>query len=202
MRISHLTASAVINLDLPWNPAVLEQRIGRVHRLGQHRPVRVVNFISEGTIEHNMLLVLKFKKSLFAGVLDNGEDSVSIGKSRLNKFMESIEEVTGAKTDHQSSVSEGKIPVPKGIAESSSKSAAGDYQELFAAGGTLLKILADVFSGPQTSDSQQKNNFVETDKETGKSYFKIPLPDKQIIQSALPVINYFVETLKRFAGHK
>lgn len=195
-------ASAVINLDLPWNPAVLEQRIGRVHRLGQHRPVRVVNFISEGTIEHNMLSVLSFKKSLFAGVLDNGEDSVFIGKSRLNKFMESIEDVTGAKTDHQSSVPETKNSAPKGIAESPFKSVVGDYQELFAAGGVLLKTLADVFSVPQTSDGPRKNNFVETDKETGKSYFKIPLPDKQIIQTALPVINSFVEALKGFAGHK
>ena len=44
-------ASAVVNLDQPWNPAVLEQRIGRVHRLGQRRPVRVVHFIAQGTIE-------------------------------------------------------------------------------------------------------------------------------------------------------
>ena len=48
-------ASVVVNLDLPWNPAVLEQRIGRVHRLGQHRPVRVVHFIAQGTIEEGML---------------------------------------------------------------------------------------------------------------------------------------------------
>src|SRR3712207_4842206 len=44
-------ATVVINMDLPWNPAVLEQRIGRVHRLGQARPVRVVNFVAQGTIE-------------------------------------------------------------------------------------------------------------------------------------------------------
>ncbi len=62
-------ASAVVNLDQPWNPAVLEQRIGRVHRLGQHRPVRVVHFIAQGTIEEGMLGLLAFKKSMFAGVL-------------------------------------------------------------------------------------------------------------------------------------
>lgn len=87
-------ASVVMNVDLPWNPAVLEQRIGRVHRIGQRAPVRVVNFVAEGTIEQGMLSVLRFKKSLFAGVLDGGETEVFLGKGRLDRFMESIERVT------------------------------------------------------------------------------------------------------------
>ena len=81
-------------MDLPWNPAVLEQRIGRVHRLGQKQPVRVVNFVAQGTIEEGMLGVLKFKKSLFAGVLDGGETEVFLGGSRLTKFMETVEATT------------------------------------------------------------------------------------------------------------
>jgi SNF2 family DNA or RNA helicase len=89
-------ASVVVNIDLPWNPAVLEQRIGRVHRLGQRNPVRVVNFVSQGTIEEGMLSILKFKKSLFAGALDGGEKEVFLGGSRLNRFMESVERTTGA----------------------------------------------------------------------------------------------------------
>ncbi len=89
-------ASVVINLDLPWNPAVLEQRIGRVHRLGQKQPVRVVNFVAEKTIEEGMLEVLRFKKSLFAGVLDGGEKEVFLGGSRLTKFMETVEKATAS----------------------------------------------------------------------------------------------------------
>jgi superfamily II DNA or RNA helicase len=89
-------ASVVLNMDLPWNPAVLEQRIGRVHRLGQRQPVRVVNFVARGTIEEGMLEVLKFKKSLFSGVLDSGEKEVFLGGSRLNKFMETVESATSA----------------------------------------------------------------------------------------------------------
>src|SRR5947209_1205730 len=89
-------ASVVMNMDLPWNPAVLEQRVGRVHRLGQRQPVRVVHFISQGTIEEGMQQVLKFKKSLFAGVLDGGEKDVFLGGSRLNKFMEQVEAATAA----------------------------------------------------------------------------------------------------------
>jgi superfamily II DNA or RNA helicase len=89
-------ASVVLNMDLPWNPAVLEQRIGRVHRLGQRQPVRVVNFVAQGTIEEGMLQVLKFKKSLFAGVLDGGEKEVFLGGSRLNRFMETVASATAA----------------------------------------------------------------------------------------------------------
>jgi hypothetical protein len=89
-------ATVVLNMDLPWNPAVLEQRVGRVHRLGQAQPVRVVNFVAQGTIEEGMLGVLKFKRSLFAGVLDGGEKDVFLGGSRLNKFMETVEKTTAA----------------------------------------------------------------------------------------------------------
>ncbi|HIQ20778.1 MAG TPA: hypothetical protein EYH34_06045, partial [Planctomycetes bacterium] len=89
-------ASVVINLEQPWNPAVLEQRIGRVHRLGQHRPVRVIHFIAQGTIEEGMLSLLGFKKAMFSGVLDGGKDEVFLGKTRLKRFMESVEKATGS----------------------------------------------------------------------------------------------------------
>jgi superfamily II DNA or RNA helicase len=38
-------ASTLVNMDLPWNPAILEQRIARIHRMGQTRPVRIINFV-------------------------------------------------------------------------------------------------------------------------------------------------------------
>ncbi len=101
LNLQH-AASAVVNMDLPWNPAVLEQRIGRVHRLGQTHGVQVVNFVAEGTIEEGMLSVLAFKRSLFAGVLDGGERDVFLGGSRLTKFMNSVEAVTGVTREFQS----------------------------------------------------------------------------------------------------
>jgi hypothetical protein len=58
--------------------------------------VRVINFVAQGTIEEGMLGVLKFKKSLFAGVLDGGEKEVFLGGSRLNRFMEQVEAATEA----------------------------------------------------------------------------------------------------------
>lgn len=91
------TASIIINLDLPWNPAVLEQRIGRVYRMGQLRKVNVVNFVSAGTIEHRMLHTLEFKASMAAGVLDDGEDFIFMGGERFKKFMQNVEEIAEAK---------------------------------------------------------------------------------------------------------
>ncbi len=95
LNLQH-AAATVINMDLPWNPAVLEQRIGRVHRMGQQKSVQVVNFVAQGSIEESMLSVLAFKKSLFAGVLDGGESDISLSGTRLTKFMESVEQVAGA----------------------------------------------------------------------------------------------------------
>ena len=85
--------SVIINLDIPWNPAVLEQRVGRVHRLGQKRNVTVINMVSAGTIEHRMLDVLKFKSSMAAGILDGGEDAIFMGESRFKKFMMTVDEL-------------------------------------------------------------------------------------------------------------
>jgi len=70
------SGSVVINMDIPWNPAVLEQRIGRVHRLGQRKTVRVINFITSASIEERILDLLKFKKSLFAGASTRKEKTL------------------------------------------------------------------------------------------------------------------------------
>lgn len=88
-------ASTLVNMDLPWNPALLEQRIARIHRMGQKRPVQIVNFVAKGTIEEGMLSVLAFKRSLSAGILDGGTGEISLGGSRLNRFMKEVENVTG-----------------------------------------------------------------------------------------------------------
>jgi superfamily II DNA or RNA helicase len=71
-------ASLVVNLDLPWNPAVLEQRIGRAHRHGQSRSVHVINLIAKGTIEERMLDTLAAKRNVFAGVFGSAESPSAI----------------------------------------------------------------------------------------------------------------------------
>jgi hypothetical protein len=67
-------ASAVINIDLPWNPAKLEQRIARAWRKNQTRSVSVVNLVAEGTIEHQILHLIGQKQALADGVIDGEGD--------------------------------------------------------------------------------------------------------------------------------
>ena len=67
-------ASAVVNVDLPWNPAKLEQRIARAWRKNQTRSVTVVNLVCEDSIEHQILHLLGHKQALADGVLDGQGD--------------------------------------------------------------------------------------------------------------------------------
>ncbi len=57
--------NAMINYDLPWNPMRLEQRIGRIHRLGQTRDVHIYNLSTQGTIENHLLNLLHEKINMF-----------------------------------------------------------------------------------------------------------------------------------------
>ncbi len=63
-------ASTMINLDLPWNPAILDQRIGRIHRHGQTQPVNVLLLVAEDSFESALEVTLRSKRALFNAVLD------------------------------------------------------------------------------------------------------------------------------------
>jgi hypothetical protein len=76
-------ASHVVNLDLPWNPAVLAQRIARVHRLGQREAVNVVLLISEGSFEERMEGTLDGKRALFAAAVGDDQETVELERSSM-----------------------------------------------------------------------------------------------------------------------
>ena len=83
-------ASLVVNLDLPWNPAVLEQRVGRIYRIGQETPIQVLSLVSKDSIEESMIERLRFKQSLSEGALDGGDDTIFLSDERFRTFMESL----------------------------------------------------------------------------------------------------------------
>lgn len=90
-------ADLVINLDLPWNPAVLEQRIGRAHRHGQLNPVHVVNLIAQGTIEERMLDTLAAKRNVFGSVFGNEDSPTAISfRDSGQGLLKRLDEMLGA----------------------------------------------------------------------------------------------------------
>ena len=86
-------ASAVVNFEPPWNPARLEQRIGRVHRLGQSRPVQVIHLLTTGSIEERVWETLRLKKSLFAGVFDSTASEVSFAALGRKSILQQVKEI-------------------------------------------------------------------------------------------------------------
>lgn len=68
----------MINMDLPWNPMQIEQRLGRLHRVGQHHDVVCTNLAARGTIEQQILHVLETKINLFELVV--GELDMILGR--------------------------------------------------------------------------------------------------------------------------
>lgn len=93
-------ANTVVNVDLPWNPAVLEQRIARAHRMGQKRPVQVYVLITEGTIEENLLATLSAKHELALAALDAESDIDRVDlASGMEELKNRLEVLLGAKPE-------------------------------------------------------------------------------------------------------
>ncbi|HMC65159.1 MAG TPA: DEAD/DEAH box helicase, partial [Gemmataceae bacterium] len=212
-------ASVVINMDLPWNPAVLEQRIGRVHRLGQRQPVRVVNFVAQATIEEGVLSVLKFKRSLFAGVLDGGEKEVFLGGSRLKRFMETVDKATTAIPQAELGEAEPVVDSSDGRAEPESPEEAerrprqlGEtpavpvepWAGLLQTGVAFLQQLATSSRGAPAAGVTNGNgaksaglSLVRRDEQTGEPYLRLPVPSPEILEQALNAFSTLLQSLRR-----
>jgi SNF2 family DNA or RNA helicase len=100
-------ANTVINVDLPWNPAILEQRIGRAHRMGQKRPVHVFILVTEATIEEKLLKTLGAKRDLALAALDPESEVSEVDfRSNMEELKARLEILLGAKPEAPVDVSE------------------------------------------------------------------------------------------------
>ncbi len=86
------SGSVLINLDVPWNPAVLEQRNGRIHRLGQTRTVQIITMVAINFYEEHVLSLLQGKQELFDNVIaeDGDQDVVGVSKKLLETLVEDL----------------------------------------------------------------------------------------------------------------
>jgi superfamily II DNA or RNA helicase len=209
-------ASTLVNMDLPWNPAILEQRIARIHRIGQSRPVQVINFVAKGTIEEGMLSVLAFKRSLSAGILDGGSGEISLGGSRLNRFMKDVENVTG-----RISESEAVTPAEEvrnmSAADDAGSAESGDADvnvgsEIAAgrndrAGATLpapdlwhalVQVGAQFVAALAAANdpSAPAHPWIERDPVTGVQNFKMPLPPPETARQLANALSALADNLR------
>ncbi|RTR35251.1 DEAD/DEAH box helicase [Robertmurraya yapensis] len=119
----------IINFDLPWNPMRLEQRIGRVHRLGQEQDVHIYNFATKDTVEEHVLKLLHEKIALFEKVIGDLDDILT--KLEFGNFEDYLVDIFGHSTsegemrikmDNLNSM----IQLAEEIKESESSAAAGN----------------------------------------------------------------------------
>ena len=81
----------MINFELPWNPARLNQRIGRIHRIGQQSSkINVINLITKNSIEEKVYAGINLKQELFDAALDGKGDEVDMSRENKNKFVNQI----------------------------------------------------------------------------------------------------------------
>ncbi len=109
------SASVVVNFEPPWNPARLEQRIGRVHRMGQSRPVHVIHMLTSDSIEQRVWETLKLKKSLFAGVFDSTTGEVDFSKLRKKSMLQVVKEIFADQPGRPKPIVEEPAPEPVNV---------------------------------------------------------------------------------------
>ncbi len=149
------------------------------------------NFISKSTIEESLLDVLKFKKSVFAGVLDNGENEVFMGESKFKQFMRTVEKIADIPLQNinPNVAEQGKVTAEKigNILKNDGnqqKQILEPMKDLFETGMNFLEKLKTV----------NISNFIEKD-EQGRQSLKIPIPNEEIVQKAFSALGSFLEIL-------
>ncbi|MBU2568764.1 MAG: DEAD/DEAH box helicase [Gammaproteobacteria bacterium] len=86
------SATVLINLDMPWNPAILDQRIARIHRLGQKQNVLIFLLLAEDSYEQQVAKLVQNKRDLFDNVIDPeaSEDVVGVSKKMLQTLIDEL----------------------------------------------------------------------------------------------------------------
>ncbi|MCK4343040.1 MAG: DEAD/DEAH box helicase [Phycisphaerae bacterium] len=176
-------ANTVINVDLPWNPAVLEQRISRAHRMGQKSPVQVFVLVTEQTIEENLLTTLSAKHELALAALDaeSDVDTVQLA-SGMEELKRRLEVLLGTTPDAPLDESEQRR-------QTEAAQRLARQEKVAVAGGQLLgaafSLLGELFPPREETDESRKTaetvkerlaECLEKDEE-GRLKLTVTLPD-------------------------
>jgi SNF2 family DNA or RNA helicase len=178
------SADTVINLEAPWNPAVLEQRIARVHRMGQHRPVQVFHLVMRDSIEERVLRVLGQKRALFEELFAGENDEIAFGSMGQQAFLDAMREVV---TPPAPAPAEPPAAAPEPAATRAAGPETGEA--LVQAGVQFLEALATAMTGPESR--------VTTDPRTGQPVLQVPLPAAELLQRGTQALQAIVQSLGR-----
>lgn len=182
-------ADTVINVDLPWNPAVLEQRIARAHRMGQKRPVQVYILVTDDTIEENLLATLSAKKELATAAIDMDSELSEVAlESGVEELKRRLEILIGAESD---------APIDESQRAEQAAQVAARKAQLAQSGGQLFSaafaFLNDALPAPNQEQAAKQaaleQHFAEglaqcTERdEEGRPTLQITLPDDASLQA-------------------
>jgi len=178
------SANTIINVDLPWNPAILEQRIARAHRMGQKNPVHIYKLVTEDTIEERLLETLASKQDLADAALDFDSDvSALTMQSGLADLKRRLEKILIPQRTAPIDVSQQQQVAleAESIRERREKVSAASGQLL----GAALQLVGELIGGNNSPQPKQEtvdqlagslNDCVERDAE-GRPQLRISLPD-------------------------
>jgi len=148
-------ANTVINVDLPWNPAVLEQRIARAHRMGQRNPVDVYLLVTEETLEERLLDTLAMKQDLAIAALDAESDVSEVQlRSGMEELKRRLERLLGEKPEPPVDESRQEQVATETLALTQRQ------QRVASAGGELLgaalSLVGELVGGDQAAEPDAK----------------------------------------------
>ena len=186
-------ANTVINVDLPWNPALLEQRIARAHRMGQKNPVQVYLLVTEQTIEENLLVTLDDKSKLALAALDVESDIDTVEMiSGQEALRQRLEILLGAKPDAPVDVSQQRDAT-------TAASLMNEHQQrVAAAGGEMLGAVFNflgelIRQSPTTGTSEPAPELVHrmrenltgcaTESSDGRQQLMLTLPNREALET-------------------
>jgi len=182
-------ANTVINVDLPWNPAVLEQRISRVHRMGQRRPVQAFLLVTEETLEEKLLGTLSAKHELALAALDPDSNVKTVDlASGMDELKRRLEILLGTRPVAATDESQ-KAEVERDAQRMAQR------EKIASAGGQLLgaafAFIGEMF--PRKEETEEALHMAETLKnrlaecmekdESGRLTMTVTLPDESVLNN-------------------